>query len=117
MGKLKPIAPQPLPQPGSPVLGFLSQAPPGVIVQRGIATTSFAAASAQSGNVTFPFPFPSSQPNPVIILTIEVGANLDINVNVVSRSLTGFAWRWFQNTGVAVTGSLNIHWAAYSAAP
>jgi hypothetical protein len=127
--KLTPIPPQPSPQralpatftPSPPLpiqvvqsINNLSNLPaqPNLKLQTGRFTVSFAATSSQAGTQTFPTAF-SVGSNPLVFLMMEVGANFDLNLNLTAQPTnTSFAWRWFQNTGVAVTGSAAIHWLA-----
>lgn len=79
-------------------------------VQRGTQAFSFAAASAQTGTVTFATPFGAV---PIVELTIEIGANFDWAVNITAKSTTSFSWRGFQVNSTTGTNSGVLHWVAY----
>lgn len=78
-------------------------------VQHDKAPFTFTAQAALGGSVVFPKVFTAA---PTVEATVRIGGNLDLNVNVQSVSTTGFTYRIFQNTGVNVSGSGDLHWTA-----
>ncbi len=79
--------------------------------QKGSFTSTFTTQNSTSGTLNFPIPFNVA---PILTHSVIVGANLDVLLNWTGvPSINSVAWRLFQKGGVAISGTVTVHWVGY----